>query len=101
MPISEEESREHKQGRKGDTTGCGDNFAGGVIAGLVLQLQSKQSPIDLREAVAWGVVSGGYTCFYIGGTYFEEYPGEKYNLLLPYYEKYKKQIRTRNEIIRS
>lgn len=101
MPVSEEVSRELKKGRKGDTTGCGDNFAGGVIAGLVLQLQLKQSPIDLREAVAWGVVSGGYTCFYIGGTYFEEYPGEKYNLLLPYYEKYKKQIRTRNEIIRS
>ena len=101
IPVSEAISKELKDGHIGDTTGCGDNFAGGVIAGLVLQLQSAQSSIDLTEAVAWGVVSGGYSCFYIGGTYLEKYPGEKRKLLTPYYEKYKKQIRTGNEIIRS
>lgn len=92
MPVSEEVSKKLKEGQKGDTTGCGDNFAGGVIAGLALQLQSGKTPIDLREALVWGVISGGYTCFYIGGTFFEKYPGEKYNLLLPYYKKYKQQI---------
>jgi len=90
-----------KEGYKGDTSGCGDNFAGGVIAGLVLQFQSEQSPIDLREALVWGVVSDGYTCFYIGGTYFEKYPEEKYNLLLSYYEKCKKQIGVGNDTIDS
>ena len=92
MPVSEAISKELKEGHKGDTTGCGDNFAGGVIAGLVLQLQSEQSPLNLAEAVTWGVVSGGYSCFYIGGTFLEKYPGEKRELLIPYYEKYKKQI---------
>lgn len=93
MPVSAAVSEELQKGRKGDTTGCGDNFAGGVMAGLVLQLQSGQFPIDLREACAWGVVSGGYSCFYVGGTYLEKYPGEKRKLLAPYYEKYKMQIR--------
>lgn len=97
MPISKAVSEKLKEGHNGDTTGCGDNFAGGVIAGLALQLQSKQSLIDLTEAVSWGVISGGYTCFYIGGTYFEKFPGEKYNLLLPYYDKYREQIKIDNE----
>lgn len=54
IPVSEEVSRKLKEGHKGDTTGCGDNFAGGVIAGVALQLQSEQSPIDLREALVLG-----------------------------------------------
>ena len=101
MPVSGAISRELQKGHKGDTTGCGDNFAGGVIAGLVLQLQSEQSPVDLTEAIAWGVVSGGYSCFYIGGPFLEKYPGEKRTLLIPYYKKYKEQMRTGNGIMRS
>jgi Sugar kinases, ribokinase family len=92
MPVSKSVSEELKKGHRGDTTGCGDNFVGGVIASLVSQLQEIKSGLDLTEACMWGIVSGGYTCFYMGGTYFEKHPGEKRELILPYYEQYKKQI---------
>ncbi len=93
MPVSKAVSEKIKQGCIGDTTGCGDNFAGGVIASVVAQLQKGEMPLDLAEACIWGIVSGGYTCFYIGGTYFEENPGEKRDLIDPYYEQYKEQER--------
>ncbi len=93
LPVSKAVSEKIKQGCMGDTTGCGDNFAGGVIASVVAQLQSETMTLDLKEACVWGIVSGGYACFYIGGTYFEEAPLEKLNLILPYYEQYKEQIR--------
>jgi sugar/nucleoside kinase (ribokinase family) len=92
MPISESVSSELAKGHWGDTTGCGDNFVGGVIASLVSQLCQNSDSLNLKEACMWGVVSGGYACFYIGGTYFETIPGEKRELILPYYEQYKKQI---------
>jgi hypothetical protein len=31
----------------------------------------------MPEAIAKGVASGGFCCFYIGGTYIENYQGEK------------------------
>jgi len=92
MPVSEAVSKELKKGHFGDTTGCGDNFVGGVIASLVSQLQQGANPLDLKEACMWGIVSGGYTCFYIGGTYFEKCRGEKRKSIVPYYEQYKRQI---------
>ncbi|MBO4642864.1 MAG: carbohydrate kinase family protein [Bacteroidaceae bacterium] len=92
MPVSAKVKNELKAGKRGDTTGCGDNFAGGVIASLVEQLHEGKSVLDLMEAVRWGVASGGFTCFYVGGTYYEEAPGEKRRLLLPYYEAYLEQV---------
>jgi sugar/nucleoside kinase (ribokinase family) len=92
MPISQTISDELKKEHLGDTTGCGDNFVGGVIASLVSQLQNGIEKLDLTEACMWGIVSGGYACFYIGGTYFEKYPGEKRQLIVPFYEQYKIQI---------
>jgi|WetSurMetagenome_2_1015567.scaffolds.fasta_scaffold39205_2 sugar/nucleoside kinase (ribokinase family) len=63
---------------KGDTTGCGDNFAGGVLSSVAWQLKSKSiGQFDLIEAISWGVASGGFTCFTIGGTYLEKFHGEK------------------------
>jgi sugar/nucleoside kinase (ribokinase family) len=95
MPVSEavrQKLREDPAGN-GDTTGCGDNFAGGVIASIASQsVASPHSQPDLRTAIAWGVVSGGFACFYTGGTYFEKYAGEKLAGILPYYESYKRQI---------
>lgn len=77
----------------GDTTGCGDNFTGGVIASVASQLiENKQKQVDLMRAVALGIASGGFTCFYHGGTYIEQHPGEKAQLVMDYYEDYVKQI---------
>ncbi len=92
LPVSKAISEELKKGHFGDTTGCGDNFVGGVIASLVSQLQNNSEKPDLTEAIIWGIISGGYSCFYMGGTYFEETGGEKRNLIAPYYKKYINQI---------
>lgn len=62
----------------GDTTGCGDNFAGGIISSLAMQAESmERGRYDLVDALSWAVASGGYACSYVGGTYFEKHPGEK------------------------
>jgi sugar/nucleoside kinase (ribokinase family) len=92
FPVSKKVTEELKSNTNGDTTGCGDNFVGGVIASLATQLNSGTKLPDLEEACCWGVISGGYTCFYIGGTYFEDFSGEKLQKLKPYYERYKQQL---------
>jgi sugar/nucleoside kinase (ribokinase family) len=92
MPVSKKIKDELKYPHKGDTTGCGDNFAGGVIASAVIQLAQGLTPPNLEEACCWGIVSGGFTCFYLGGTYFERSPGEKLSIMGGYYESYRKQL---------
>ncbi len=92
MPVSRKVIDELKNAHGGDTTGCGDNFVGGVIASIVTQLQNGTKHPDIREASCWGVVSGGFACFYMGGTYFEEKTGEKRAKMEPYYEAYTRQI---------
>ncbi len=78
---------------KCDTTGCGDNFVGGFITSLALQLKSnKKGEFDLPEAISWAVASGGFTCFYVGGTYFEKETGEKHSQILKYQNEYLNQI---------
>jgi sugar/nucleoside kinase (ribokinase family) len=94
MPVSQMVTEELRIPHVGDTTGCGDNFVGGVIASIVDQLQQSKLQPDLKEACCWGIVSGGFTCFYMGGTFFEEYAGEKKKKILPYYESYCKQIKS-------
>jgi sugar/nucleoside kinase (ribokinase family) len=77
----------------GDTTGCGDNFAGGAIASVATQLKLvNRGELDLFQTLAWAVASGGFTCFYIGGTYFEKRPGEKYSKVKELVNDYIKQI---------
>lgn len=92
MPVSEKVINERKDNLGGDTTGCGDNFVGGVIASVVNQMQHGASKPDITEACSRGVVSGGFACFYLGGTYFEEETGEKMVKMEPYYEAYRRQI---------
>lgn len=92
MPVSERIINDLKQKHNGDTTGCGDNFAGGIIASVIEQLREGIGHPDLIEACCWGVVSGGFACFYLGGTYFEQKNGEKLFKIRPYYEAYRKQI---------
>jgi sugar/nucleoside kinase (ribokinase family) len=93
MPVSQRIIEEKRNSSEGDTTGCGDNFVGGVIASVVTQLQNGIKQPDLEEACCRGIVSGGFTCFYLGGTYFEEKAGEKRAKIEPYYEAYRKQIK--------
>jgi sugar/nucleoside kinase (ribokinase family) len=90
LPVSAEVVKTLKLNTEGDTTGCGDNFAGGVIASLARQ-SAVQKP-DIVEACSWGVVSGGFSCFYVGGTYTESYANEKLTKLHSLYMNYKKQI---------
>jgi sugar/nucleoside kinase (ribokinase family) len=92
LPVSKKVKEELQFMRRGDTTGCGDNFAGGVIASLVTQTGNGTENPDLKEACINGVISGGFTCFYLGGTYFENQPGEKRKKMEQYYNAYKKQI---------
>lgn len=95
MPVSEKVVNElmHDEHRSGDTTGCGDNFAGGVMASIAMQLIEKpDAQVDLKLAIALGVASGGYTCFYNGGTFYEDSPGQKKSLVDVYYHDYLNQI---------
>ena len=93
-PVSEKVKnalRQHPE-HAGDTTGCGDNFAGGVIASVAKQMIANPTqPVNLEEAIAFGVVSGGFACFYHGGTFYEAYPGQKRELIEPYDRDYLRQ----------
>lgn len=93
MPVSQKVIDEQKIATKGDTTGCGDNFAGGVIASVIAQLHTGIKHPDLPEACSLGIVAGGFACFYLGGTYFEENPGEKRAKMKPYYDAYREQTK--------
>jgi sugar/nucleoside kinase (ribokinase family) len=90
MPVSKAVGEALKQGKKGDSTGCGDNFAGGVIGSLARQMANNKA-LDLKEACRWGIVSGGFACFYYGGTYLETKEGEKLGYLQELYDLYLKQ----------
>lgn len=91
-PVSPDLIRDLKGYQGGDTTGCGDNFVGGVLASLAWQLQKGNGMPELEECLAWGTVSGGYCCFQLGGTMMESEPGEKLRLIDPYYKKYLNHI---------
>lgn len=89
IPVSKELARAWRQEpRRGDSTGCGDNLAGGVIASIASQLAAGIEKPDFLEACRLGVVSGGFAGLYYGGTWMENEPGEKLRLLKPYLEKY-------------
>lgn len=95
MPVSEKIRLELRQNleKTGDTTGCGDNFAGGVIASIAKQLiVNPENKVSLTDAVAFGVASGGFSCFYNGGTFYEEFPGQKAKRIEQYYREYLIQI---------
>ena len=95
LPICEAVDREISQDpqRRGDTTGCGDNLAGQIIAELAQALSSsRQSSIDLREICIPAIAAGGFACFIAGGTYHEKHSGEKQKLLEPYIKAYREQL---------
>lgn len=95
MPISDYVVNAVRSGeaRGGDTTGCGDNFAGGIIASIAWQLKiNSPGKLDIIEALSWGVASGGGICFTLGGVYHEKYPGDKFNTIKEIRDKYLEQI---------
>ena len=98
LPISEQVGIDIREGRvkPGDTTGCGDNFVGGVIASVAEQYSTlkdgRNENINLVKAAAWGVASGGFACLHVGGTYLEDIPGEKREKIERYYSLYLRQV---------
>ncbi len=96
MPVSalvDEDLAAHPE-QRGDTTGCGDNFAGGFVSSLVRQLSDGQSlgSFCLKDACAWAAASGGFACFCLGGTYLEKAPGDKRSKLQRYHDAYFSQV---------
>ena len=87
--LADQDLAEHPE-RKGDTTGCGDNFAGGIVSSLVNQLYhgKAKGSLSLTEAAAWGAASGGAALFQVGGTFLEKEPGEKFQILKRYVDAY-------------
>lgn len=74
----------------GDTTGCGDNFTGGVVAELANQLDGARSraPLDIAAAVRLGIASGAFCLTHLGGFYRESREGEKHSLVEEVLERY-------------
>jgi len=99
LPVSEKVAAGLRSGSvNGDTTGCGDNFTGGVLASLAEQLQrGLRGSIDLRRACSLGVVSGGHACYYVGGTFLESRTGEKREQISALYRDYIRQTGDRDE----
>jgi sugar/nucleoside kinase (ribokinase family) len=93
LPVSERAARSRDAGASsgGDTTGCGDAFAGGIIAALALQIAGGAPRLDLAEAISWGIAAGAFTLSFLGGTYYESSPGEKRELVAAYREDWLKQ----------
>ncbi len=91
-PVSKALVNDLKGFKGGDTTGCGDNFVGGVLASMAWQLSEHKEMLDLEECIAWGTVSGGYGCFHLGGTHIEQEPGFKLGKIRPYFHQYLEQI---------
>ncbi len=79
-----------------DTTGCGDNFVGGVLSSLASQMSRTLAgeKLNLEEAVVHGIAAGSLALTCLGGVYYEKTPGEKAKATLPYLNAYRQQIRT-------
>jgi len=95
LPVSLKVKTDLKSrpGMKGDTTGCGDNFAGGVIASVAMQMRNKKpGDFDLTDVVSLGIASGGFSCYILGGTFIEKFPGEKAEKVMELKNDYIKQI---------
>lgn len=104
LPVSDEVRRlaDTVDASQRDTTGCGDNFAGGVVAEITRQLAGGGSagaaggatrrPVDLTGAVIEGICAGAAAWFQLGGTWVEPAPGAAIARLAPFREAYRRQV---------
>ena len=78
-----------------DTTGCGDNFVGGVLDSLAHQLAERipGARLNLEQAAACGTVAGALALTCLGGVFFEDFPGEKQQNLVRYAASYEEQLK--------
>ena len=96
LPVSKAagERMAAEESRQGDTTGCGDNFVGGVLSSLAGQLSKrKKGEMKLQEAVATGICAGGSALFHLGGMMIEKEPGEKAAEIEKMYQLYREQVK--------
>lgn len=80
LPVSSYVKRLHGK-FDGDTTGCGDNFLGGVVASMAEQSICGKTVLDLEQAYEMGAASGAFACTYHGGAYREKVVGEKRSII--------------------
>lgn len=95
LPVSDEVQRRAASvdPANRDTTGCGDNFAGGVLTHLAGALAAHPAtPVDLSEAVVQGVCAGAAAWFQLGGTYVESQPGEVARRVESFRSAYLRQV---------
>jgi len=94
MPVSKyvDDLLDEYPEKRRDSTGCGDNFVGGAVTYIALELKKgNKESLDIQKACAWGAASGGFTCMYDGGTYYELEPGEKRKAVEPILSAYYQQ----------
>lgn len=78
---------------KHDTTGCGDNFVGGIIDSLAHQMaENPEGKPDLEESVISGIAAGSLALTCLGGVYYEKNEGQKLKALQPYFEAYRREL---------
>ena len=87
-----------------DTTGCGDNFVGGLIDSIAHQTaEGSESPdgaapgghprkLNLEDAVIFGVAAGSMALTCLGGVYYENAPGEKRRGMQKFLEAYRGEL---------
>ncbi len=94
LPVSDEVRRlaDTTDPAARDTTGCGDNFMGGILSSIALQRKSVTAPLDLTEAAIDGVCAGAAAWFQLGGTYVEPEPGAALSRIERLRSAYRKQV---------
>jgi sugar/nucleoside kinase (ribokinase family) len=76
-----------------DTTGCGDNFVGGVLSLIARQIQTDATArVDVRRAVIEGIAAGAAAWFFLGSMRLETSSGEKAAVTAEFRDAYMDQI---------
>ncbi len=76
-----------------DTTGCGDNFVGGLIDSVAHQMAADgEAGLNLEEAVVSGIAAGSVALTCLGGVYYESRQGQKFEAMQPYLKAYRREL---------